>query len=631
VSALWWWSPEAPAQVQSGAGAGDITGSGTLNLPAVGAAGTGEVEVAGTGAGALSPINASGTGDVESEERDGAGELVVGPVQATGAGTLEVTGSGAAQLPAIAASGTGLLANRSATVTAARLQASGFVEIDIEFTAEIVGGEFQIHAAVWTNPNDKQTADAGEIPTVIATGALQTVTDISLDEAANPGAVGLGLANWRVGLQQVAPENEPTGTYPFFDGTITVVEDLRTGSGALTLPAVVASGVGEVIVDAAGAASLPAIAASGSGSGEVTGAGAGELPPIEADGAGSMEVAGTGAATLPPINASGSGEFAGAFPVFVAAGTPAGGIGEISPGLPAGWEEGDDLFLFVEFVNNSVVPTATGYTAVPGFPQNSTGSVATQTNLHVLHRQAQVGDTDPTVSPAPTNHQYAVILGFRGAFAAGDPWDVISEGSEATSDTSVLVPGDATTVDDCLIVVAVADALDDASTARIASWANADLANIIERFDAGTIQGNGGGLGIITGEKASAGPYGDTTATLITPSLKAYGTIALKPLSEVSEITGAGALALPSVGAVGSGSVVIGGDGAALLPAVIAAGSGAVIIEGSGALELPAIQVGGTGDQEPFEGLGSLSGSIQELGVLSERRLSEIGVLSEHV
>jgi len=71
-----------------------------------------------------------------------------------------------------------------------------------------------------------------------------------------------------------------------------------------------------------------------------------------------------------------------------------------------------------------------------------------------------------------------------------------SSGVEATSDTSGSIPGATTTVNNTLVVAAIATSLPDASgTTNFSSWANASLTSVTERTDNTSSSGNGGGLG----------------------------------------------------------------------------------------------------------------------------------------
>ena len=68
----------------------------------------------------------------------------------------------------------------------------------------------------------------------------------------------------------------------------------------------------------------------------------------------------------------------------------------------------------------------------------------------------------------------------------------------------------------------------DSSSAQLSGWTNSNLTSLTERVDGGTTSGNGGGFGVATGVKATAGAYGTTTATLSTSSVQGRMSIALK-------------------------------------------------------------------------------------------------------
>jgi len=215
-----------------------------------------------------------------------------------------------------------------------------------------------------------------------------------------------------------------------------------------------------------------------------------------------------------------------ALPTFIAAGTFAEGTGNITPGPPAGIQANDILLLFVETANETVSAPA-GWSAVADSPQG-TGTVggATSTALTVFWRRATANESAPTITD-PGDHVVAQIHAFRGCIDTGNPWDVTS-GNTGGSSTAVSIPGDTTTLPNCLVVLAVANATDTA-TPQASGYVNTDLANLTERADINTAQGNGGGFAVITGEKVVAGAYAATTATLATASVQGRISIALKP------------------------------------------------------------------------------------------------------
>jgi rhamnogalacturonan endolyase len=219
-------------------------------------------------------------------------------------------------------------------------------------------------------------------------------------------------------------------------------------------------------------------------------------------------------------------------PTFVAAGTIASGTGTIAPALPSGIATGDVLLLFVETANQAVtISNQNGgtWTAVTNSPQG-TGTAASTSATRLTAFWSRYNGTQgaPTVSDSG-DHQVGRIVAFRGVVSSGDPWNVTAGGIEATADTSGSIPGATTTVSNTLVVVAIATALpDSSSTTRFSAWTNANLTSVTERTDNSVTAGNGGGLGIATGIKATAGAYGNTAVTLATSSTKGMMSIALK-------------------------------------------------------------------------------------------------------
>lgn len=213
-------------------------------------------------------------------------------------------------------------------------------------------------------------------------------------------------------------------------------------------------------------------------------------------------------------------------PYFVSAGTMAEGTGAIAPGLPPGLQKDDIMLLFVETASQAV-STPSGWAIVTDSPQE-TGAAggATSTRLSVFWKRAVVAEAVPSITD-PGDHAIGQILAFRGCISTGNPWDVTS-GDTGASSTSVSIPGDTTTVAGCLVVLAVANQTDSA-TPQTSAFVNADLTNLAELTDVNTASGNGGGFAVAAGGKAAAGAYGATAATLANASVQGRMSIALKP------------------------------------------------------------------------------------------------------
>ena len=234
---------------------------------------------------------------------------------------------------------------------------------------------------------------------------------------------------------------------------------------------------------------------------------------------------------------------AGVTPTFIAAGAITSSASAITPALPSGIATGDILLLFLETGNETItIPTQNGGTwaQVTNSPQGTgtTGTSGTGTRLTVFWSRYNGTQGAPTTSDS-NEHQMGRIVAFRGTVPSGIPWDVTAGGVEATSDTSGSIPGATTTVNNTLIVAAIAASLPDStSTTNFNNtWTNTDLTSITERIDNAQSAGNGGALGIATGAKATTGAYGNTAVTLTTAALKGMMSIALKPATPPGQAT----------------------------------------------------------------------------------------------
>jgi len=228
----------------------------------------------------------------------------------------------------------------------------------------------------------------------------------------------------------------------------------------------------------------------------------------------------------------------GSTPTFVAAGAVASNAAAITPALPAGIASNDILLLCLETANQAIsISNQNGgtWTEVTNSPQGTgTAAASSATRLTVFWSRYNGTQGAPTTSDSG-NHQLGRIIAIRGVVTSGNPWDVTAGGTESTADTSGAIPGATTTVANTLVVAAIATALPDASgTANFSAWANSDLTSVAEQTDNTVTAGNGGGLGLATGGRATAGAYGNTTVTCATSSTKAMMSLALKPAAPPS-------------------------------------------------------------------------------------------------
>ncbi len=218
-------------------------------------------------------------------------------------------------------------------------------------------------------------------------------------------------------------------------------------------------------------------------------------------------------------------------PWFVAAGTAQSAVGAITVPWPT-HQAGDVALLFVESCGGqaATLSTPAGFVNVTNSPQ-ATGTGTAGTRLTVFWCRATSSSmSSPTVAN-PGDHVYGRILTFRNVISTGDPWDVTAGGIKATVSFSTTCEAVTTTVDNTLIVLAASRDNDSTATAW-ANWTNANLTILTEQTDGGTTSGNGGGIGVATGFKLTAGDTGQTigASTFATAgTVDGHMTIALKP------------------------------------------------------------------------------------------------------
>lgn len=304
-----------------------------------------------------------------------------------------------------------------------------------------------------------------------------------------------------------------------------------------------------------------------------------------------------------------------AVPTFVAVGTRASALGSTNVSWPAGHQADDIGLLLIHTANQAVPATPSGWAEVANSPQGAgTAGAAGSCRLTLYWKRATSAAEADVATGDSGDHNVAVIAVFRGCETAGDPVDTSAGDALASASTTVTVPGGTTTADECLVVAAAVHAIDAVNTDRFAGWANADLANVTEVVDTAAGTGVGGGFGVATGEKATAGLFGATTATLDMASLQGRIMVALKPpqITEPPAISGAGSpSASLSKSASGTGSEKFSGSGTPAKPlGASASGAGTEKFSGSGA---PAKSLGasaGGAGTEKFSGSGSPAAAL---------------------
>lgn len=164
--------------------------------------------------------------------------------------------------------------------------------------------------------------------------------------------------------------------------------------------------------------------------------------------------------------------------------------------------------------------TANGFTfkhAVEG-GGNPTGAITHQYLAMYWCRATSTSMASPIIANdvigAGSTYAIAVITTYRGCIVSGDPFNAVGGDTTSSASTSVVIPGGVTTLANCLIAFGASDSRDSASANRSTGYTNTDLTDIVAVTDFNTAAGNGGGLYIGHGLKATAGAFGNTTFSL---------------------------------------------------------------------------------------------------------------------
>lgn len=214
--------------------------------------------------------------------------------------------------------------------------------------------------------------------------------------------------------------------------------------------------------------------------------------------------------------------------------------GKINRSWPVGHAALDVTFVFCQ-TENEVAGAPTDFTEVLGSPQGSgTAAVAGSDRLSGWYLRATNGTMPDYGVPDPGDHEIYFGITVRGLVETGDPWDVggCASNKITTASTTVTLPGGTTTNADCLVLQVCSNSTESTITQFAGPFVNGGLANITQQANQNSAAGLGGGLLLLTGEKATAGLFGSTTmGALVTSSLQGRITLALQPVPSGPTVT----------------------------------------------------------------------------------------------
>lgn len=237
---------------------------------------------------------------------------------------------------------------------------------------------------------------------------------------------------------------------------------------------------------------------------------------------------------------------AGVTPSVISVGAEFSSTGAPTATLP-GTHALNDILVLVLQSSNDTLATPAGYTQIG--PQNGIGASTTadSTRLGIFWKRDGGSESAPTIADSG-DHTYGFMFAVRGCPTIGAPFHFMSNNWKFATSTAAIATGGETNVDNCLITNLFATGIDNAG-AQASNIVNTDLTSVTEEFDDGTTDGTGGGLVLVSGVKAVAGPFGQTTLDWANTTVDLSTTLAWIPAQHI-EKTARGPEAMVYIGSL---------------------------------------------------------------------------------
>lgn len=191
-------------------------------------------------------------------------------------------------------------------------------------------------------------------------------------------------------------------------------------------------------------------------------------------------------------------------------------------------EPGDLILIFLESANQAfTAPVGGGYTQLASSPQSQgTAGAANAVRLTIFYK---IADGTETTYVTGDSGDHNIVCSFVISGVDRQLPINATAGNTQAATTAISCPTVTTDRPECLIIHAMASDRDGNSTANFSTPVNAALANFVERIDQTFNTQQGGGIGIYTSEKGTAGAVGTTSFTQGATEELANITIAIAP------------------------------------------------------------------------------------------------------
>jgi hypothetical protein len=222
-----------------------------------------------------------------------------------------------------------------------------------------------------------------------------------------------------------------------------------------------------------------------------------------------------------------------AVPVYVGAGAIAQAQNAVSVAWPAGHRPRDLALLLIECSGLDATANPSGWSHVAGSPLVDVASTA-GSKFQLLWKRATSSAEAAVSLPDLGDHTLACITVLRGGPPGGDPFSAVTTLLKTSASGFASTPAIVTTVPNTLVVSLISRPNDSATA--IFSLTNVDLTAVVERFDTGTTQGDGGGFALWSATRAVPGSVGVSGGFQNTVTTNCAYTLAMPPERRVTRI-----------------------------------------------------------------------------------------------
>lgn len=217
-------------------------------------------------------------------------------------------------------------------------------------------------------------------------------------------------------------------------------------------------------------------------------------------------------------------------PIFVSEGAWANSTAAISVAAPPSYIDGDLLVLVLTSTNQTIGAPSTGgtWTQVSNSPQGTGTAGASQSIACAVYYKVASG-TQAAASVADSGVLTTGIMFSFRKINTTTPIDVTAGSVLGTAGTTHTLPAVTTTSNNVLIAHCTGIGRDSLTTTNYSSPTNANLTGLTVQSSQSTSTANGGGIGLVTGLKATNGSTGTTSVTVAGAAKGAFITVGIAP------------------------------------------------------------------------------------------------------